>query len=168
MELWLAFVVGLGGSFHCVGMCGPIALALPRQNRRRSFIVGRLLYNAGRITTYMILGGICGTLGYAAHWTGFQQSLSILLGITLILGVAIPALSRRVGSMPGLTWIKNKLAYLLQARSQSTLYMIGVLNGLLPCGFLYVGLSIHSSTERMAAARAMLFGAFFVSCACSE
>jgi hypothetical protein len=140
MELWLAFLVGLGGSFHCVGMCGPIALALPQQNRRRSFILGRLFYNAGRITTYMLLGAICGTLGYAIHWTGLRQSLSILLGITLILGVALPALGHRFGSMPGLPWLRRKLADLLRTHSQSTLYMVGILNGLLPCGFLYIGL----------------------------
>ena len=65
MELvWTALVLGLVGSLHCAGMCGPLALALPVVGASRvSFTAGRLLYNAGRISTYAGFGVVFGLLG---------------------------------------------------------------------------------------------------------
>jgi sulfite exporter TauE/SafE len=71
MELLTAALVGLGGSLHCVGMCGPLALALYGGGNRVTsgvtlsapFIWGRLLYNGGRLITYALLGGLFGLLG---------------------------------------------------------------------------------------------------------
>ena len=64
MFLWTAFLIGLVGSFHCAGMCGPIALALPLDKGSWfDKIAGGLIYNSGRIITYMILGALFGLLG---------------------------------------------------------------------------------------------------------
>jgi sulfite exporter TauE/SafE len=64
MELWHALVIGLAGSLHCIGMCGPIAIALPvGAGSRLQFVTGRLLYNFGRVITYAALGVICGFIG---------------------------------------------------------------------------------------------------------
>ena len=56
MELWTAFIVGLAGSLHCIGMCGPIAIALPLKDESKyRLLIGRILYNIGRIITYAIM-----------------------------------------------------------------------------------------------------------------
>jgi sulfite exporter TauE/SafE len=83
-----AWIVGFLGSFHCAGMCGPLAMALPvNRDKPASVFAGRLLYNAGRITTYMLLGMVAGLLGHTLAMAGFQKTLSIASGV-LILVVA--------------------------------------------------------------------------------
>ncbi|MDX1641349.1 MAG: sulfite exporter TauE/SafE family protein, partial [Balneolaceae bacterium] len=71
MELWTGFTLGLLGSFHCIGMCGPIALAIPGHNSSAgaSFLRGTL-YNSGRIITYALIGSVFGILGMGATITG--------------------------------------------------------------------------------------------------
>ena len=92
MELWTAFAIGILGSVHCVGMCGPIALALPHiHDSRRTLIFSRLLYNAGRTTTYAALGVISGIFGRTISAVGFQQTLSIVLGVIILLAVLLPS-----------------------------------------------------------------------------
>lgn len=77
MELWTAFLLGLVGSAHCAGMCGPLALALPATgNTRGTFLAGRLLYNAGRLVTYAALGAAFGLLGQTFALAGFQRWIS--------------------------------------------------------------------------------------------
>ena len=91
-EILTSFFVGLFGSFHCIGMCGPIAIALPIPNSNNlNFVLGRLLYNLGRIATYSFLGAVFGLLGSRLVISGFQQSISITLGITIVFAVLIPA-----------------------------------------------------------------------------
>src|SRR6187551_805073 len=87
-----AFSIGLLSSFHCVGMCGAIALSLPTQHlstfKKTSAI---LLYNAGRIVTYATLGTIFGLAGRQIYLGGFQQWFSIIAG-SVILVIAIQSL----------------------------------------------------------------------------
>ena len=91
MELWTAFVIGLVGSLHCVGMCGPIVAALPIDTRSRmSLIGGRLLYNIGRVITYTLLGIIFGLVGKGFFMGGYQQIVSIVLGAAIIIAVLLP------------------------------------------------------------------------------
>src|SRR5215471_896062 len=87
---WLtAFILGLIGSLHCAGMCGPLALALPGSTCRTSrFLVGRLAYNLGRILTYCMLGVVFGLVGKTLLLAGLQRWLSISLGIVLLAGLA--------------------------------------------------------------------------------
>ncbi|MBY0424551.1 MAG: sulfite exporter TauE/SafE family protein, partial [Cytophagales bacterium] len=80
-----AFITGFLGSFHCIGMCGPIALALPVQKTKRLTLIGRLLYSMGRIVTYSLLGLVAGTVGLGLQSTGFQQIVSIVSGAMVIL-----------------------------------------------------------------------------------
>jgi hypothetical protein len=152
MELWTAFLLGLGGSLHCVGMCGPLALALPggRDGVLR-FAFGRLCYNGGRIITYALLGGVIGMVGGFFGLAGVQQYLSVGLGITLLLS-AILWLSRRnplVLELPfgaGIIALKGKLGGLLVRDRRGGLLLIGLLNGLLPCGLVYMGLVASLAT----------------------
>ncbi len=139
--LWSAFILGLLGSLHCVGMCGPIALALPGKG-----LGGRLLYNAGRISTYASIGFISGLLGMGILLAGAQQYLSVLLGSIMLSLVLLSLLHRkakwmqRISQKPFL-WVQHRLGPLLSNPRWTSLYLIGLLNGLLPCGFVYVALS---------------------------
>lgn len=166
MELWTAFIVGLVGSFHCIGMCGPIAMALPYRSPSviRS-VVNVLLYNFGRIITYTTLGLLFGIVGRGFAFSGYQQVLSIVLGIALFLvGLFSLNIESEVLKM---NWIqkpimrlKANLGKLLQSPRPQSLFTIGILNGFLPCGFVYVGLAgaLVSSSVLEGALYMTLFG----------
>ncbi|MCX6291007.1 MAG: sulfite exporter TauE/SafE family protein [Bacteroidetes bacterium] len=142
-----AFLVGFLGSFHCIGMCGPIAMALPLDKTSSSaMLTGRLLYNSGRIITYSILGLAFGMIGHTIAMAGFQKNLSIAAGI-LILVVAVISLAwTKINSFSFIlagytTGLKNTFRKLFGQRSRTTLFLIGIVNGLLPCGFVYLALA---------------------------
>ena len=76
-----AFLLGFLGSFHCIGMCGPIAIALPQHEGQKNLIyTSALLYNIGRVITYSIIGLLFGTIGKGLFIGGFQQIVSIATG----------------------------------------------------------------------------------------
>jgi len=145
--LWAGFFFGLLGSFHCVGMCGAIALALPGAAGSRSrYVAGRALYNLGRVSTYTVLGAGAGVLGQGLQLAGWQQSLSLVSGLLILLLVAAPeAWQTRAASVlhlnAVLAKVKNRLAYYYQQPSLGAMYATGVLNGLLPCGMVYLALA---------------------------
>ncbi|MCK5087912.1 MAG: sulfite exporter TauE/SafE family protein, partial [Melioribacteraceae bacterium] len=86
MEIWAGFVIGFLGSFHCVGMCGPIALALPIGNVSNfQLVIGRILYNLGRVVTYAFFGAMFGLFGKGIAIAGLQSYVSILLGASILL-----------------------------------------------------------------------------------
>jgi uncharacterized protein len=138
-----SFLLGLFGSFHCVGMCGPIVLSLPFNNSNQS--LSALQYNLGRILAYAILGLIFGVFGKGLIISGIQQGVSVFAGILLIISVFIPKLI-------GIKWIifkplqffyigvKNRLSYLFKSQSKFKLLGIGFINGFLPCGLVYIAL----------------------------
>lgn len=144
--LWSGFVVGLLGSFHCVGMCGPIVLALPGRNKETSrLLVTRLLYNLGRTFTYMILGAIVGLLGKSLALTFSQQWLSIGMGVLILLLLFVPKkISHKINVLKPIqkitTALKKQFAYFFQQKSYLSFFIIGVLNGFLPCGLVYIAL----------------------------
>jgi sulfite exporter TauE/SafE len=91
--LFSALVLGLMGSFHCAGMCGPIAIALPLHgNTVPQKIFGGTLYNVGRTITYGIMGAIFGLLGQGIQMIGVQQKISVIMGVVMIISVLFPAL----------------------------------------------------------------------------
>src|SRR6476660_2088144 len=92
MEFLLAAItLGFLGSFHCIGMCGPIALALPiGSSKGISKVLLILNYNTGRIITYSIIGLFFGILGKGFVIAGFQQALSIITGLTILFSVILP------------------------------------------------------------------------------
>jgi len=146
MEYWAALVLGLMGSFHCVGMCGPIAIVLPIGNRSWvSRITGGLLYNIGRTITYGILGVLFGILGAGLSLAGLQKWVSIIMGSIMVISVIFPSLGHRInagGSMFSFMGsIKSSLQKLFRKSSYSSLFLIGILNGLLPCGLVYMALA---------------------------
>lgn len=146
-----ALLSGLIGSLHCLGMCGPIVLMLPTGTGSKiAFLLGRLAYNLGRIITYAIMGAICGMLGHLVMLAGLQQVLSIAAGIVILLIFITPRrFIRRVSPsfVRSLTGKLQKIwSKLLGSAGVLSLLLIGLLNGLLPCGLVYVSLAAASTT----------------------
>lgn len=147
MEVWSALAIGFFGSFHCVGMCGPIALALPGKNDMPIRLLwGRMLYNVGRVITYSLLGLLFGLVGRTVSIAGLQQSLSIFLGIVIVAGALFQlkpseAWKEKLGLNTFYKSVEKQIRSQFQNKGMSTLLIIGLLNGLLPCGFVYVGLA---------------------------
>lgn len=121
-------------------MCGPLALALPATGTTFSrFVLGRAAYNLGRIVTYCLLGLVFGLIGQTVFLAGIQRWVSIALGVALLaglLGSRMLALTGPVNALVNL--LKMKMAFLLRRRSVVALTFLGLLNGLLPCGLVYV------------------------------
>lgn len=147
--------MGAIGSFHCVGMCGPLALALPLKNDSLfSKFTGALLYNSGRIVTYSLFGLLAGSIGQSLSLSGFQQWLSITAGVLIMLLLILPKLfpSRfKKMTVTGKFFQKLRQTFgkLFFKRNQSTLFAIGFLNGLLPCGMVYLAMAAATATGRI-------------------
>lgn len=144
---YAALALGFLGSFHCIGMCGPITLALPlSSNSWIQKIIGAFIYNFGRVLTYSLLGAFFGLVGKSFVIAGYQQILSLTLGIAILIMVLLP---NQVASKFKITSfifsyigkLKQKLGLLFQKKSMKSLFFIGTLNGLLPCGLVYLGVA---------------------------
>ncbi|MGB5818955.1 MAG: sulfite exporter TauE/SafE family protein [Saonia sp.] len=141
-----AIILGLLGSLHCVGMCGPIAFMLPvdRTNNLKKFLQISI-YHTGRLAAYGIMGLIFGFLGKGLYIFGMQQKLSIVIGILMIFIVLLPYkafnrynFSKSIYRL--VSKVKNKLGKELQKKTSDTFLTIGFLNGFLPCGLVYMAL----------------------------
>lgn len=147
MEVLSGLALGFLGSLHCIGMCGPIALALPSQSKSKfTFYSGRILYNLGRVLTYSIMGLIIGLIGQKINLAGYQQIVSIALGVVILIAVLLPAHIKnyfiKLKPVQLMTKrLQSSIGVLFRKGSQSSLFGIGVLNGFLPCGFVYVALA---------------------------
>ena len=144
--LFSALFFGLISSLHCVGMCGPIAMMLPvdRSNEAKK-VLQILLYHLGRMTAYGSLGLVFGLLGKSFYLAGMQQQLSIFVGIFMIFIVLIPEkifmkynFSKPVYRL--ISRVKSALGNQFKKKSNKALFTIGLLNGFLPCGLVYVAL----------------------------
>lgn len=139
-----AFVLGLLGSFHCVGMCGPIAFMLP-VDRSNAFkkAIQITMYHVGRLLAYSTIGFAFGLIGKSFYLFGFQQQLSITIGVLMILVVLIPqkTFNKYNFSKPiykVISKIKSSLGKALKKKTADTFLTIGFLNGFLPCGLVYM------------------------------
>ncbi len=145
-----ALSLGFLGSLHCLGMCGPLALALPLGNKNtaeRLFSI--LIYNSGRIFTYAILGFIFGSLGLGMKLAGFQQSLSIVLGVAILISVFSNKLSRFGNPITQRVSRFTATYYngFFRSGKNNHLAIAGMLNGLLPCGLVYSALAAATVTS---------------------
>ena len=127
-------------------MCGPIAFVLPidRSNNTKK-LIQISLYHIGRLLTYSFIGFIFGWIGKGLYLAGFQQRISILIGVLMIVIILIPVrifnkynFSKPLYSTIGK--IKSGLGKLLKQKSSKALFSIGILNGFLPCGMVYMAL----------------------------
>ncbi len=143
--IFSGFIIGLLGSLHCVGMCGPIALALPiAGNSKIQLVTSRLLYNLGRILTYAFFGLIFGLIGDRIQLFGLQQIVSIILGSLIILRLIIPQKYSFIKInfvQQAVAKLKQEFSRMFGKNSMKSLFIIGLLNGFLPCGFVYVGIA---------------------------
>lgn len=144
--LYSALIFGLISSLHCIGMCGPIAMMLPVNHKNPAIkTIQIFIYHSGRITAYAILGLIIGILGKQLSLAGFQQSLSIAIGIIMIVLAIIPekVFAQYNFSKPIfriISKVKQTLGKQLKKKSPDALFTIGLLNGFLPCGMVYAAL----------------------------
>ncbi len=135
--------MGMLGSFHCVGMCGPLALSLPlSSNSLWAKFSGAFLYNSGRIVTYAAFGTVFGIIGNSVAMFGYQQWLSVIMGIAIIVFVVLPKTAspfkNNHGVLAFFERLRAGLGKLFFKKGYSSLFAIGLLNGLLPCGLVYM------------------------------
>jgi uncharacterized protein len=157
-----AFLLGLAGSVHCIGMCGPLALSVPVAGDKWAKAKAGLLYNTGRVAMYSFIGALFGLAGRSFAWFGWQQRFSLVLGILILLFVLVPGLSsnRWMSAGAGKLFMKlrNHFSGLLFKGTPLSLLLSGVLNGLLPCGLVYLALAGAAATGQASD------GALFMMC----
>lgn len=149
MEITLilaAIGLGFASGFHCLGMCGPIALSLGlSKSKQVNFQIQNLTYQLGRIITYSFLGALVGIIGEGFHLAGFQKYLSIFAGLLLIAMALFSFGGDFASKIPSinkaLLKVKINLSKLLQKTDYSSRFLTGVLNGFLPCGMVYMALT---------------------------
>ncbi|GGF16924.1 sulfite exporter TauE/SafE family protein [Flavobacterium limi] len=164
--LYSAFILGLISSLHCVGMCGPIAMMLPVDHQNEAKKVTQIItYHLGRLTAYTTIGLIFGLLGRGFFLAGLQQKMSIFIGLAMIAAVLIPEriFSKYNFSKPVykvISNIKSTLGKQFKNKSYKSLFTIGLLNGFLPCGMVYVALfgAIAMQSAGLGVLYMLLFG----------
>lgn len=141
-----AFVLGMASSLHCIGMCGPLSLALPlggESGGRRNALL--LLYQGGRVLTYVLLGILAGAGSSAFLRAGYQQTISIVAGLVILLAAAGYFTGKkfiRTGIGNGFyRFLQSRILYVWKhAQRPSGSFLLGMLNGLLPCGMVYIAM----------------------------
>jgi len=169
LELGAIFALGLAGSLHCLGMCGPIVLSYS-VSLRGPRPAAHAAYNAGRIATYMLLGALAGAAGRAigllGQLAGLASAARICAGAAMIIaGIAmfrvLPGNSlvriRPRGITQHFSQIIGKLILSPGARNKFTL---GALLGFLPCGMIYAALlkALESGSAVAGALTMLAFG----------
>ena len=161
-----ALILGLISNLHCLGMCGPLAMALPvGQLRGANKAFSILLYNIGRIAIYAVLGFIVASFGKGLNLIGIQQQVSILAGVSLVFLALIPYLKRFLLKINSTILLqtghfRSLFSSQIKKRNRSSMFVLGVLNGMLPCGLVYVALAgvLASSTALEGMLYMVLFG----------
>jgi sulfite exporter TauE/SafE len=136
------FLVGIMGSLHCFGMCSPLSMVM--QNHK--FLAGKLVYNFGRVITYSLLGLLVGFLGQLVAMGGIQQVLSIGAGVFILSAAIFPVLARKMegghaGAARFVSWLKQSIGRFIGRKGLLASLSVGMLNGLLPCGLVYLALA---------------------------
>jgi sulfite exporter TauE/SafE len=149
-----SLLLGLASSLHCVGMCGPLVMSVPVQHLPQGKkIVGILLYQLGRIGTYVLLGVIAGLVGWRMYAAGFQQLFSIILGAIILLMLSG---SFFLNKLHGNNWLNksvNKLMFwAIKKQTPFGMFLMGTANGLLPCGMVYIALTGAMASGNIAGA----------------
>ena len=166
--MWPIIIAGLSlgiiSSAHCIGMCGPLSLALPITNfSPAKKWLALLAYNAGRIITYATMGLLFGLVGRKIYLAGFQQKFSIVLGVAVILLVIQYYVFRRNNQpafiiniyQPVQQWIFK----LWSTPAKANYLLLGMANGLLPCAMVYIAIAGSLSTSNVS--NAVVFMAMF-------
>ena len=152
----IGFFMGLIGSVHCIGMCGPLVMALPiahQTNFQKWQSI--FLYHAGKITSYTMLGILLGLFGSQLPLYGVQENLSIVMGSIMLLYVIYVFVIKAKRAPQFLQFnilykiIIKRMGVLFKSKNRTVFYLIGLLNGLLPCGMIYVALTSAIATQNI-------------------
>lgn len=159
------FILGAAGSLHCVGMCGPLSMVLPVQHfpGAKKFLA-LLLYQLGRIITYSFIGLLFGLAGRQVYIAGYQQWFSIIMGSIVVLLALLYFLKKKEARLTFLNGFYQRVQGLIIRILRSSVNLPGMLalgmaNGLLPCGMVYIALA--SALTFASAGESMLFMAMF-------
>jgi len=137
-------LLGLGSSFHCAGMCGPLVLTMPFYSKDGSVKIRSVVeYHFGKTFMYAVLGGVFGIFGMGIKLAGFQQWFSIIFGIVIFIFILGPLWSESIRVYKDsivVFWIKliTKISILA---GNKTYFLLGMSNGIIPCGIVYIALS---------------------------
>lgn len=157
-DQYLAFMIGILGSVHCVGMCGPLAFSVPSLRTGLLYqIADKVLYQLGRVLSYTLLGALIGIIGTQLWMSGLQQVLSLTTGFLIILAACSRLFKFKTGKNGNylLKPFNAVLGYALKQRANHLI--IGMINGLLPCGFVYLALAAAVNTPSVASAAGYMF-----------
>lgn len=147
MEYATPFLLGLLGSLHCAGMCGPLAVAVSASGGGSHPATGRLLYNLGRLGTYTVLGALFGLFGRGLAIAGFQRWLSLTAGVLILAGLVASTRRSPTGLLlRAVGFLKSAFGRLLGRGTLGSRVLLGSLNGLLPCGLVYVASASAAAT----------------------
>ena len=164
--LFTAIILGLVSSFHCIGMCGPIAMMLPVDHQnpmKKAFQIS--LYHVGRLLAYGTLGLLFGFLGKGLFLAGMQQQLSIIVGLMMIVFILTPEklfaqynFSKPIYKI--ISQVKSSLGKQFKSKTPDAFLTIGLLNGFLPCGMVYAALfgAIAMQNEWLGVSYMLLYG----------
>ncbi|MES2389357.1 MAG: sulfite exporter TauE/SafE family protein [Bacteroidota bacterium] len=150
------FILGLGSSLHCIGMCGPLILAVPRSPNRN---VGRMVYHGGRLLTYSLLGFLFGGIGQGLGFIAGQQGLSVIAGLTLFALYLGPVTGMKLPAGPLMlagSFLRKKYRSLTGQGTYLSAFVPGLLNGLLPCGAVYMALAASAVSPGLQGGLVML------------
>ena len=152
----IGFLMGLLGSVHCIGMCGPLVLALPMAQKTNLEKWGVLfLYHFGKISSYSMLGVLFGLFGSQLPLFGVQENISILIGVLMLVyvGYVFVLKPKQKGVFLHFNFLYNRitkqLGILFKHKNKLAFYLIGFLNGLLPCGMVYLALTSALATQNV-------------------
>lgn len=158
-----AFSSGVIGSLHCVGMCGPLVASMPFVSHKKGQLLkGMMQYHAGRLFMYIIIGAVVGALGKSFHFFGMQQILSIVAGVFVLIILfadkIFPAsIRQKFHIIKPYSWMSQLLK---KNTNHFSAFTAGLLNGLLPCGLVYVaaGAAFATGSLLQGSSAMLLFG----------
>ena len=160
--LIIGLVLGLSSSLHCIGMCGPISMVLPLKDRSVfGVFTGVLQYNIGRVFVYGILGSVIGAIGFTASLFGALQIVSIITGIVMIIFAWQKHLFSGFTAWNSFNGFFSKgIGNIMGSGSPFKLLLLGSVNGLLPCGMVFIALmnAVTGGTPLNGAAAMIAFG----------
>jgi sulfite exporter TauE/SafE len=142
--MWLtALLIGLAGSLHCAGMCSPLVLAA---TSNKPFLLSKIIYNSGRVLVYAVMGAFAGAMGSILPVHREQNIVSVVVGILLLLigvgvikNVRVPFLDKWIGKV--ISNVKSYFGKFLKVKSGWATFLLGTLNGIMPCGLTYMALA---------------------------
>lgn len=140
--IWTGFLIGFLGSWHCIGMCGPIALMIPGA-KGKNRILAISLYHEGKILSYLVLGSVFGIVPALINSFKVQAVITITVGILMIILALAPILLNKLEKNGFILFsnyfnLKNRLVKSLDKNKIEYSFYIGFLNGFVPCGMVYM------------------------------